>query len=270
TVASTTTTGISSSITSTVVAPSTNIMMTDTAITAVFTPVSEVVGVNESMNALVTESVGLSDSTYGGELMSPEFAWTGSYEMVTLWKRLRSGVRRSGDDLVFGDLSGEDDGIATIKTSSITGLSTSASIIISAISSRAYPLEKTTATIMNPCETARTSVGGYASSISSMKNGFSVYSMISTGIDHQVPDSYDPWNKFVKIHYIIIYMNLITDKYQCYFFVFFYSTYSCATSHSFPVGLDDDDARGDGGGGGGCYYPPTMLLVLLFLSSSFG
>ncbi|CAF3512826.1 unnamed protein product, partial [Rotaria socialis] len=165
TVASTTTTGISSSITSTVVAPSTNIMMTDTAITAVFTPVSEVVGVNESMNALVTESVGLSDSTYGGELMSPEFAWTGSYEMVTLWKRLRSGVRRSGDDLVFGDLSGEDDGIATIKTSSITGLSTSA---------------------------ARTSVGGYASSISSMKNGFSVYSMISTGIDHQVPDSYDP------------------------------------------------------------------------------
>ncbi|CAF4483365.1 unnamed protein product [Rotaria socialis] len=229
--------------------------MTDTAITAVFTPVSEVVGVNESMNALVTESVGLSDSTYGGELMSPELAWTGSYEMVTLWKRLRSGVRRSGDDLVFGDLSGEDDGIATIKTSSITGLSTSASIIISAISSRAYPLEKTTATIMNPCETARTSVGGYASSISSMKNGFSVYSMISTGIDHQVPDSYDP---------------CATYRYQCYFFVFFYSTYSCATSHSFPVGLDDDDARGDGGGGGGCYYPPTMLLVLLFLSSSFG
>ncbi|CAF3707253.1 unnamed protein product [Rotaria socialis] len=127
TVASTTTTGISSSITSTVVAPSTNIMVTDTAITAVFTPVSEVVGVNESMNALVTESVGLSDSTYGGELMSPELAWTGSYEMVTLWKR-----------------------------------------------------------------PARTSVGGYASSISSMKNGFSVYSMISTGIDHQVPDSYDP------------------------------------------------------------------------------
>lgn len=34
---------------------------------------------------------------------------------------------------------------------------------------------------------------------------------------------------------------------------------SCATSHSFPVGLD-----------GGCYYPPTMPLVpLFFLSPSF-
>ncbi|CAF3767702.1 unnamed protein product [Rotaria magnacalcarata] len=85
----------------------------------------------------------------------------------------------------------------------------------------------------NSISATRTDVGGYASSISSMKNGFSVYSMISRGIDHRIPDSYDPCN------------------------------------HSFPVGLDDDDDARGGDGGGGCYYPPTMLLVLLFLSSSF-
>ncbi|CAM4806048.1 unnamed protein product [Rotaria magnacalcarata] len=124
----------------------------------------------------------------------------------------------------------------------------------------------------NSISATRTDVGGYASSISSMKNGFSVYSMISRGIDHRIPDSYDPYdsNSIVRVigHLIYSYAEnkSRTTEDNTYIYIYIYER---KRTHSFPVGLDDDDDARGGDGGGGCYYPPTMLLVLLFLSSSF-
>ncbi|CAF3791191.1 unnamed protein product, partial [Rotaria magnacalcarata] len=211
-----TTTTMAPISTTTTVASTSTTMAADVATTGALTVISNVLVEAEVATSMVAESVNLFTSTYVGRLVVPEVMLSGRSGTGILLKSVLTRVRRSVDGLVMGDVMLEEHRTSTIKTPGIIGISPSGAM-----------------NFFNSISATRTDVGGYASSISSMKNGFSVYSMISRGIDHRIPDSYDPCN------------------------------------HSFPVGLDDDDDARGGDGGGGCYYPPTMLLVLLFLSSSF-